>query len=129
MHWRFEQSESPEFIRIVASGDFSSTQFAEMFDELFSLEYWRFGIPLLCDNRELDLASAGMAEHLAACDHFVGMNNLASTPMAVVLETPESLKIGKRVMEMTEDQSPADVRIFRSEDEAIEWIASGCPID
>jgi len=125
MDWRFEHVESPEFIRIVSSGDFCSTQFAEMFDELFSLKYWRAGIPLLCDNRELNLTAVDPVEHMRACEHFISRNPyLAHTPMAVLLEAPESLEIGEFVMEITENHTLADVRIFRDEALAIDWIAS-----
>lgn len=125
MEWSFNPSQSPEFIRIVTSGVFSSTQFSEMYDDLTSLEYWRFGTPLLFDNRKLDLTAADPLELMKASDLVVSRNpELAFTPIATLFDSPESMEIGERFGQITDHRSLADVRRFLKEAEAVEWLTS-----
>ena len=125
MDWNFERCESPEFIRIVTSGVFRCSKFGEMFDDLTSLEYWRNGVPLLFDHRKLDLLSIDPIELMHGAEHFLRKNpELAFTPIAILFDDAESLEMGERYGEITEDHSLADVRRFLRENEAVDWISS-----
>ena len=125
MEWSFDLSKSPEFIRVTTSGVFCSTHYAEMFDELFSLEFWRFGTPLLFDNRKLYLSGIDPVELMDTADNFVSRNpELAFSPIAVLFENSDALDLGERFGQITDDRSLADVRRFLKESEAIEWLTS-----
>ena len=125
MEWSFDLSKSPEFIRVTISGVFCSTQYAEMFDELFALRYWRFGTPLLFDNRKLNHSGIDPVELMDAADNFVSRNpELAFSPIAVLLENSEALELGERFGQITDHRSLADVKRFLNESDAIEWLTS-----
>jgi hypothetical protein len=125
MYWSFERIESPEFIRIVTSGVFRGSKFEAMFDDLTSLAYWRNGVPLLFDHRNLDLDNIDPIELMSVADHFVHRNpDFAFTPIAILFANRESLKIGRRYGAITENRSQAEVRRFLKEKDAIEWIRS-----
>ena len=125
MDWRFERVMAPEYIRIVTSGVYCSTGFEEMFDNLTSLEYWRFGTPLLLDHRKLDLISTDPIELMAGSDNFVSRKpDFAFCRIAILFETTESLEIAERYGEITDDRSLAEVQRFLKESDAIEWLVS-----
>lgn len=122
MNWTFEKFEDPEHIRIVGNGLFSSEGFTQMFDELFGLEYWRFGMPLFFDHRKLDLSTANALDLLAASNDFIGRNNeLAFTRIAVIFDD-SVLDLAMRFNSITKPASKAWVHLYREEKDAHEWL-------
>ena len=117
MNWSFDRAGLQEFIRITASGDFCSTQYGAMLDELVSLPYWRAGTPLLFDFCGLGYSQIDAMELLAASDEVV-----SRTPVAMVMGTPEDMEMGRRFGEITDDRVLADPRRFLKEADAISWL-------
>jgi hypothetical protein len=128
MEWTFELSETPELLRIVASGDFCSRQFGAMLDELVALPFWHRGIPLLFDLRQIRHTEIDSLELMATSEHVVQKNNeFAHTPIAVLMATPEDMEIGMRFGKITGKRSLAELRGFLGEREAVEWLSSYVP--
>jgi hypothetical protein len=124
MNWTFEKIEDPEHIRIIGGGLFSSEGFTQMFDELFALQYWSFGMPLFFDHRKLDFSTATSLELLAASNDFIGRNNkLAFTRIAVIFDD-SVLDLAVRFNSITKSASRAKVHLYREEKEALYWLTS-----
>lgn len=123
MEWTFELLESPEIISIVTSGKICSIEFGRMLDELVSLEYWRRGIPLFLDHRQLRITEADSMELMACADSFINKSpNFAFTPVAILYGCPNSIEIGELYGEITEDNSLSEVRRFLDETDAMQWL-------
>jgi hypothetical protein len=115
-------------MRIIASGDFSGRQFGAMLDELIAFPAWRRGIPLLFDLRQIKLADVDPMELVVTSDHGVRKNHeLAHTPIAVLMATPEDMEIGRRFGQITGKRSLAELRGFLNESEAIQWLSAYVP--
>lgn len=121
MEWKFDIYNDPVFIRIVTSGDVTAAGFAEMLDDLFALEDWHFGTPLLLDSRKLDSSKTDPLDLLDASNRIIVMNsNLAFTKVAVLLRSPESMERAERIEQAT--GLTADIRMFLDAGKALEWL-------
>ena len=127
MDWTCERSEAPQFIRVIGDGLFSGEGFARMFDDLFALPHWRFGIPLLFDQRKIDYSEVTSSQLLTASDVFISRNDqLAFTRIAVIFETAD-LGLAGRFDLITKQMSKAMVKICRGEKEALDWVTPQNP--
>jgi hypothetical protein len=123
MKWKFDVYDEPEFIRVVTAGDFNAAGIAAMLDDLFALEDWHFGVPLLLDSRKLDSSRTDPLELLEASNNLIEMNpNLAFTKVAVLLRSQESLERAKRIEQSTFPGLTADIRLFLDAKEALNWL-------
>ena len=125
MYWSFERVGSPGFIKTTASGDFCSTEYGAMLDELLSLPYWQSGTPLLFDFSRLRYARIDATELMAASEEVVSRgSHFAFTPVAMVMGTPEDLEMGRRFGEITDHRVLAIPRRFLHEANAVSWLKS-----
>ncbi len=132
MEWNFESIETPELIRVLCSGIFTSADFAAVFDELLLLPSWHLRIPLLFDYREVEVTGTSPMELMAASNNFIGHNaNLAYTRISILFGSQESYETGLRFAAITRQGTEAFVKMFCEEEQAINWVVpqSQRPID
>jgi hypothetical protein len=126
MYWSFENFRSPDYVLISAGGNFTGKDFASMLDELYELDYWRPRIPLLLDESEMDILPIATDQLLNAADYFLDQNaRLAYTKIAVVLGSPQAMRVAERFRQAVNSQTKAVVEAFLDKAEAEEWLLAG----
>lgn len=108
---------------MVPAGVFTAAGIVTMFQDLFSLTEWHFQVPLLLDVRELEPREVSPEEWLDNARKLRSLNAmLAFTRLAVILRSPESVEKAKRVTEATGPAPTAEVKLFDSSTEALNWL-------
>ena len=123
MYWSFENFRGPDYVLISAGGNFTDTDFAEMLEELYRLDYWRPLIPLLLDERELDISPVPTEQLAKAVEYFLEQNpRLAYTRIAVVLGSEGAMQVAERFGNAVGSQTKAVVEAFLDRKEAENWL-------
>jgi hypothetical protein len=123
MYWSFENFHSPDYVLISTGGIFTHTDFANMFDELFRLDYWCPLMPLLLDESELEIWAASTEQLAKAAETFLDQNSmLAYTRIAVVLASPKAMRVVERFGNAIGSQSKAVIEVFSDRKQAEDWL-------
>ena len=123
MYWTFENFRSPDYILITAGGNFTDTGFVSMLDELFQQDYWRPRIPLLLDETDMDATPVAVEQLINTAEHFLGLNSrLAYTRIAVVLGSPEAMRVAHRFGHAVNSETKAVVEVFLDKEKAVGWL-------
>src|SRR5215207_4126 len=123
MYWSFEPFHSPDYVLISAGGQFTDTDFADMLDELYRLDYWAPRTPILLDERGVDLSPATTEQLVNAAEYFLDQNaQLGYTKIAVLLRSHGAARVAERFGEAVRSQTKAVVEAFRDRKEAEAWL-------
>ena len=125
MHWTFEYNEGANLVRVDVGGSFSLEEHAKKMEELESQSYWKPGINVLFDCREMDMSDmkpddvSGLADNFVADDRLLGCNKIA-----VLMKSIIDFGIGRQFEMLTDERMCADIRVFMREKQALLWLES-----
>jgi hypothetical protein len=122
MHWTFEYDERANLVRVNVAGKFSLEGHSKKMDELETQDYWKPGINVLFDCREVDLSDTGFADIKALADNFVADDRLLGcSKIALLMKTITDYGRGRQFEMLTDEKMCADIRNFMDEKQAVRW--------
>lgn len=123
MKWKIDTSSMPSYLRVKTSGEASPEDFAAMWDDILSSDYWRPGLPVLMDNQNLDPLKDADAFTTAAADYFAANSDrLGKTCISTISSGPENFKYARQFQYGTRLRgSDVVLQVFNSESDAVRW--------
>lgn len=123
MEWEFKFLSSPDYLRVTVKGQLTLEKQIEMFEEILSLAEWRSGMPILFDNRQLEMK--GVKGPLISDSAKIVQEFYLKHPMtkiAGLVVEGVNFGLGRQFEIYTDVKGGADFRLFKDENLALEWL-------
>src|SRR6476620_6258545 len=123
MQWRFARSKIPNDFRVTTEGSLTVAELEKMFLEIPNAPGWERGLPILFDNRALDLSggAAEMREASKVLERRIG--SLGTGRVASLMDSPEDFGRSRQIVTMMNpEEATALVHTFYDEKKALSWV-------
>jgi hypothetical protein len=125
MHWTIFYDKAIGYVRASQRGAFTTEEQEAFLADIFDSPFWKPGLPLLIDygsmpvdnimNRELESTSSQL-EKLG--------EKLGSSKLALLCVTDLQFGLGRQFQIMCMGRLDGEIRVFRDEDAAADWLLS-----
>lgn len=123
MNWTVENIENQPYVRVVTGGDFSVGEQLKMIEDITSRDFWRPGTNVLFDHRKLDFGVTDINLIRQASDnHIKNDAKIGDGKAALLMKSLPDFARGRQFELLTESKVSAKLRIFKDEDEALQWL-------
>lgn len=123
MEWTVEHRAAQDYVVVTTRGEFAVDDHLRMTEDIVSRDFWRPGMAVLFDHRELDFGASGFsAMRSAGENHTAHDARIGDGKAAVLMRTQADYGRGRQFEMLTEGQVEARLRIFLDEDEALGWL-------
>jgi hypothetical protein len=123
MEWTVEHRTAQDYVVVTTHGSFSADDHLRMTQDIVERDWWRPGLAVLFDHRELDFGASGLATMRRAGDnHTANDARIGDGKAAVLMKTVADYGRGRQFELLTEGQVGARMRIFLDEEEALAWL-------
>lgn len=123
MFWLVEFICAGHYVRITSAGKFTLKDHLRMIEDIVLKDFWKPGISVLFDNRNLEFDGDGAEMMRAARDnHLKYDDRVGDGKIALLMKsTPDYIR-GRQYELLAEGKVSAKVRVFKYENEAIRWL-------
>lgn len=119
----FDITAHKEFFELKIAGAIDADKYPAMFDTLFAHDGWVPGMPLLVDESELRAGSLTvLALKTIACHCTDRSSEFGSTRMSMYVSRDLEYGLNRMWHVFIEDGWDVEGNVFRSRDEALEWL-------
>jgi hypothetical protein len=124
MQWAFDKAHLPSYIRIKRSGKVTLGEYTAMWDEILESAFWRPGLPVLFDTREVEPIEDGEELAIGAIEYFeenmgrIGMCCIAS----ISIDRDHYIYARQFQHGIRLFGSDVTMLIFNDEATAVEWM-------
>ncbi|HMJ08399.1 MAG TPA: hypothetical protein VK468_05305 [Pyrinomonadaceae bacterium] len=123
MQWTFRRSLDPEYFRITSNGTFFVADLEKLLDELPNAPDWSSGLPILFDNRNLNMGSGEHNEMREASVVLANHIDLFGThKIASLMGSHDDFARSRQIISMAEPHTKTVVHAFYDEHEALAWL-------
>lgn len=123
MEWTIGHGSSRDYLVVATRGAFSVDDHRRMIEDIISRDFWRPGMSVLFDHRELDFGDSGLAVmRQAAENHLARDICIGDGKAAILMKTLADYGRGRQFELLTEGQVGARLQIFRDEAQALHWL-------
>lgn len=123
MKWEFEFIKVENYIRVTSEGIFTAQDQQRLVEELMLQSYWRKGMPVLFDNRNLDYSSGGVeAIKEASSYHKDNDTRIGNGKAALLMKSVTDFRLGRQYEMFTDEEISVNVHIFLDENQALRWL-------
>lgn len=127
MRWTIDNSTLPAYICVKVDGPFNTHAVALMCSSILTNEDFEPGIPMLLDNRKIDVendhhsASDMISRALSAFEDLSG--SIPSSCIAVLMDADKGFVEARQLQyALLLKDLPGNIEIFFAEDKAVKWI-------
>jgi hypothetical protein len=123
MHWNIRYDDKRGYVHAYQSGAFSTSEQSAFLNAIFSSAFWQPGTPLIIDYCSLEMENVGSGsvevtrQQIAALGEQLGRGKLA-----LLCDNDEKFGVGRQFEAVVEDDLECQVRVFREEEAAIDWV-------
>ncbi|HMJ07816.1 MAG TPA: hypothetical protein VK468_02355 [Pyrinomonadaceae bacterium] len=126
MQWAFTRFRDPDYFRVTNTGIFMVADLERLLAEIPAAPEWEHHLPILFDNRDLDMNEGDFAEMRKASEVLIRHIDLFGCPrIASLMGTPGDFGRSRQIISMTEAKASTAVNTFYDECEALTWLLSG----
>lgn len=123
MDWTMTYDEAGNYIRVTCTGFFSEERHAECFRSVFSSPYWKPGVNLLFDNRNLQFGNVKADTLIRISNYYKEAGPmLGKRKIALLMSSIPEYGIGRQFQMLAEGKGESEIRIFNFERAAVEWL-------
>ena len=128
MNWTIRWLDSAEYFRVSLSGTFSLADAKAASSDVVEQSDFSNGDSLLIDDTRMDMGDIG-ASDIEAMSNMMGHldNKVGVSKVAIVGCSDLQFGLARQFQLKTESYISAEVRAFRYEAAAVEWLADGSP--
>ena len=128
MRWKIDLDSARGFVRAIQSETYSAAEEAKFLNEIFGSDFWRPGLSLMIDYSGLSIDNVESEDVENTSDLLCELEeHLGASRLALLCDTDDKFGVGRQFQMMVETQIKGDVRVFRDEEAAIEWLTNGRP--
>lgn len=123
MHWRIEPEADGRLIRVSTAGPFQLRQQRQMFEELGAHGAFSEGLPILFDNRQIDMRASdenAIRESVDIVQEF--MHKLHIERLAGLVDAGLNFGVGRQFEILTDLAGGHGFRLFKDEQLALRWL-------
>lgn len=123
MEWRIEPLRDGRLIRVSTGGPFQLRQQRQMFEELGAHPAFSHGLPVLFDNRQIDMSGSDVnmiQQSVEIALEF--MRKLHIDRLAGLVDEGFNFGVGRQFEILTEIAGGDGFRLFNNEQLAIRWL-------
>lgn len=123
MNCTVEKIESSSYVRVITSGVFSVEGQLNMIEFIISRDFWRPGLDVLFDHRQLDFGTTDVSlMREAGNNHIKNDDKIGDGKAAILMKSLPDFARGRQFELLTESKVTAKMKIFKDEEEAIKWL-------
>lgn len=123
MDWRIELQSDGSLMRVTTSGLFQLRQQQQMFDELGAHPAFSHRLPLLFDNREIDMSSSDINVIRQSVDILQEfMRKREVERVAGLVDAGVNFGVGRQFEILADWGGGRDFRLFNDEQLALHWL-------
>lgn len=123
MNWTIRLVEEGNFVIIETAGHFTGPDNLAMLKDLIEQDYWKTGMNLLVDNRRRDYDDDGMEYIKKSSSNLINKHSaIGCGKIAILMKSVSDFGLGRQFELLTDEEICADVRIFLSDQQALNWI-------
>jgi hypothetical protein len=124
MNWTIEYVEDQQYVRVSLSGKFSPEHHRFMIEDVLARDFWRPGLNVLFDNRNLDFGVTSVEiMRLASQNQIKHNDRIGSGKVALLMKSLSDYARGRQYEILAEGKALTKVRTFRNEKEALRWLS------
>ena len=128
MKWSIEFTKDKNYITVTLTGNFNASDHRQMIEDILSQNYWKSGMNLLIDSRVVDYSKSTLdVMRQAGANMSKFESQIGSGKAAVLMGTLFEFGKGRQFEILAEDKSPANIRIFLDESQAVQWLNENSP--
>ena len=125
MEWSIEFKKDKNYVKVTLTGIFNASEHLRMIEDVVSQKYWKSGMNLLLDSRLVDYSKATLEVMRQAGSNMSRFESqIGPGKAAVLMATVFEFGKGRQFEMLAEDKSPANIRIFLDEAQALLWLAA-----
>ncbi len=123
MEWRIELQGDERLIRVSTHGAFQLRQQRQMFEELAAHPAFSHPLPVLFDNRKIDMSGSDVNVIRESVDVALKfMRKLRIERLAGLVDTGLNFGVGRQFEILTDAAGGEGFRLFRDEQLALRWL-------
>lgn len=123
MNWTIEHIREGRFVRVNVTGTYNIEDHIRMLEDVAAREFWKPGMNLLIDDRNLDFKSTNLEEFREAGKRRAEMDTLIGGGRTAVLVSSLTDFARARQYELiTSGKVSSKMDVFKDEDDAIKWL-------
>lgn len=128
MNWTITGSNTVDYVRVTLSGAFCLASARSVISEVVELPLWNNGTALLVDNTKLEMDDISKSDIEFMTRMMERLNpRISKSKVAIVGNTDLQFGFARQFQLMAERYTGADIRAFRFEPAATEWLTTGNP--
>ena len=123
MEWVIKYVETQNYLKITVTGLFSINEHFKIFEDIISHEYWKPGMPLLFDNRQLDFTGINFKVVSQASSNYERISDrIGNLKAAMLMKSLSDFGTGRQFEILSDSKGPGEMRVFLDEKEALLWL-------
>jgi hypothetical protein len=123
MDWKITLMEDVGIIRVALCGDFAVDRYEPMLDELTSRKDFLPGVPILVDDREMNVAGV-RAQEIERCSQIFASfgEKLGAARFAILANSVVQFGLARQFQSLAEAKGASPPHVFTNETDAVEWL-------
>lgn len=125
MNWTMTRSNNLNYVRVNLTGLFCMAGARSVTAKILSKPFWNNGTSILIDNRQVDMGDVNTADIECLTIMMKSLNErISKSKIALVGNTDIQFGFARQFQIKAEQNTTANIRVFRCESAAIEWITN-----
>jgi hypothetical protein len=123
MNWATEYIEKERYVKIICDGFFSIVDHKGCFDQLFASDFWKPGMNLLFDNRDMTFGQVNADKMRIIAEYYRGVSRLlGKCRIALLMSSTLGYGLGRQFQTFAEDKGESEIGVFSHEKSAVDWL-------
>lgn len=123
MEWKIEYVEVHNYVRITAKGLFSIHNHLNFLEDIVSRKFWKPGMPILFDNRNVDFGKLDLNQVMQASSNYqLIAEKFGGSKGAMLMKSISDFGTGRQFEILSENKGSVEMHVFHDENEALEWL-------
>jgi hypothetical protein len=128
MDWKTEYTKDVSFATVRTVGEFSIDDHARMIEDIVSSDFWKPGLDVLFDHRNLEFGFTTAAFWKKASEnHERNDDRIGDGKAAILMKSVVDFGRGRQFEMITSDKVSAKLRVFMDEESAVSWLLEAEP--
>lgn len=123
MEWIVEYIADKKIATVRTIGSFTVEDHARMVEDIVSREFWKPGLDVLFDHRELEFGFTNFEiMKRASANHEKNDERIGNGKAAILMKSIVDFGRGRQFELIADDKVSAKLKVFRDEESAVKWL-------
>lgn len=123
MEWTIDHRTGQAYATVATRGVFRLDDHLRMIEDIVSRDFWRPGMAVLFDHRQLDFGDSGLwVMRQAAENHLARDTSIGDGKAAILMKSAADYGRGRQFEMVADGQVGARMQVFLDEVRALRWL-------